>query len=137
MRTDSARVARSSATRRLSSRTSAPTTATPCPCSWAGGESFRFFLKDYGFSRQSKDAPEARRDRELRVYRDLLAGADLGTPAYYGSVWNEQVGRFGQGRKCPGEQERKREALGGRIVDLVEFDDDVFEPQHCPRVDIE
>jgi hypothetical protein len=59
-----------------------------------GGESFRFFLKDYGFSRQSKDAPEARRDRELRVYRDLLAGADLGTPAYYGSVWNEQVGRF-------------------------------------------
>ena len=59
-----------------------------------GGDAFRFFLKDYGFSRQSKDAPEARRDRELRVYRDLLAGADLGTPAYYGSVWDERAGRF-------------------------------------------
>lgn len=58
------------------------------------GIAFRCFLKDYGFSRQSKDAPEARRDRELRVHRDLLAGAGLDTPAYYGSVWDEGSARY-------------------------------------------
>jgi hypothetical protein len=55
---------------------------------------FRFFLKDYGFSRRSKDNPEQRRERELRVYRDLLVETNLGTPKYYGSIWDESQGRF-------------------------------------------
>lgn len=56
-----------------------------------GGERLRLFLKDYRFSRQSKDTPDARKSRELRVYRELLSSADLGTPAYYASV--EEEGR--------------------------------------------
>ena len=60
----------------------------------ANGEEFRFFLKDFGFSRRSKDNPEQRRERELSVYRDLLVETDLGTPEYYGSIWNESQGRF-------------------------------------------
>jgi hypothetical protein len=35
-----------------------------------------------------------RRERELCVYRDLLAGANLGTARYYGSSWAETEGRF-------------------------------------------
>jgi len=58
------------------------------------GEDFQVFLKDFGFSRQSKDVPERRREREMRVYRDLLAKADLGTARYYGSVWDPSQGRF-------------------------------------------
>lgn len=59
-----------------------------------GERTLRVFLKDFGFSNLSKDAPESRRDRELRVYRDLLDGAQLGPPAYCGSVWDEEAGRF-------------------------------------------
>ena len=59
-----------------------------------GGEEFQIFLKDFGFSRQSKDDRERRRDRERCVYRDLLAGAGLGTAQYHGSVWDESEGRF-------------------------------------------
>ncbi len=58
------------------------------------GEAVRLFLKDYGFSRRSKDHQEKRRERELSVYRDLFARTDLGTPEYYGSVWDESQGRF-------------------------------------------
>lgn len=60
----------------------------------ANGEEFKFFLKDFGFSQRSKDNPEQRRERELSVYRDLLVETDLGTPEYYGSIWNESQGRF-------------------------------------------
>jgi hypothetical protein len=60
----------------------------------ANGEEFRFFLKDFGFSQRSKDNPEQRRERELSVYRDLLVETDLGTPEYYGSIWNESQGIF-------------------------------------------
>src|SRR5262245_28159083 len=45
----------------------------------ATGEEFRVFLKDYGYSRISKDGMEGRRERELCVYRDLLAAGELGT----------------------------------------------------------
>lgn len=55
---------------------------------------FRFFLKDFGFSQRSKDEPVQRRERELRVYRDILAQTDLGTPGYYGSIWDDTEGRF-------------------------------------------
>jgi hypothetical protein len=58
------------------------------------GEVLALFLKDFGYSRLSKDDRELRRDREMRVYRDLLAGAELGTPRYYGSLWDESRGRF-------------------------------------------
>ena len=58
------------------------------------GAVLRLFLKDFGFSRQSKDAPGERRDRELRVYRELLSGSELGTAHYHGSVWDPGRGRF-------------------------------------------
>jgi aminoglycoside phosphotransferase (APT) family kinase protein len=57
-------------------------------------EELRLFLKDYRVSQKSKDEPELRRERELRVYRDLLSQMALGTPKYYGSVWDEAAGRF-------------------------------------------
>jgi aminoglycoside phosphotransferase (APT) family kinase protein len=53
----------------------------------------RLFLKAFGPSRLPKDNPDRRRRRELHVYRDLLAGAGLGTPEYYGSLWDEAAGR--------------------------------------------
>ncbi len=37
---------------------------------------------------------EQRRERELRVYQDLLAAAELGTAKHCGSVWDESEGRF-------------------------------------------
>jgi aminoglycoside phosphotransferase (APT) family kinase protein len=58
------------------------------------GDEFKLFLKDYCVSRKSKDEPEYRRERELRVYRDLLSQAELGPPEYYGSVWDASAGRF-------------------------------------------
>jgi len=58
------------------------------------GDELQIFLKDFAFTRQSKDDPQRRRERELYVYRDLLANAELGTAAYYGSVWDESEGRF-------------------------------------------
>ncbi len=60
----------------------------------ADGEEFRVFLKDYGYSRISKDGMEGRRERELCVYRDLLAARELGTAQYYGAAWDEPHGRF-------------------------------------------
>jgi hypothetical protein len=59
-----------------------------------GGERLSLFFKDFGYSRLSKDGREDRRLRELRVYRDLLASAELGTPRYYGSLWDEARGRY-------------------------------------------
>jgi aminoglycoside phosphotransferase (APT) family kinase protein len=58
------------------------------------GEEFKVFRKDYRVSQKSKDEPELRRERELRVYRDLLSQTELGTPAYYRSVWDDSAGRF-------------------------------------------
>ena len=50
------------------------------------GERRHVFLKNYGISIRGKDQRERRIDREVRVYRELLAGADLDTPQYCGSV---------------------------------------------------
>jgi len=50
------------------------------------GEELSLFRKDFGGSRLPKDEPGRQRDRELYVYRELLAGANLGTARYYGSV---------------------------------------------------
>jgi Phosphotransferase enzyme family len=60
----------------------------------AGGEEFRLFLKDFGSSQFYKEEPRRQRDRELRVYRELLGGAGLGTARYHGSMWGESGGRF-------------------------------------------
>jgi hypothetical protein len=59
-----------------------------------GGAEVRLFLKDFGFSQLPKDGLDQRRWREVRVYRDLLAEAGLGTPGYYGSVWDGAEGRY-------------------------------------------
>ena len=58
------------------------------------GRSLRMFLKDLGSSRLFKEDAGERRARELHVYRDLLAGGELGVPAYYGALWSEEEGRF-------------------------------------------
>src|SRR5262245_54138349 len=58
-----------------------------------GGE-LRLLLKDFRLSQLPKEAPEGQRDRELRVYRDLLAETGLGTARYCGSVWDRSEGRF-------------------------------------------
>jgi hypothetical protein len=59
----------------------------------AAGDEFKFFLKDFGFSVRPKDSPKQRRERELRIYQDLLAEADLGTARYYGSILDESQGQ--------------------------------------------
>jgi hypothetical protein len=59
----------------------------------ADGTEERVFLKDFGSCRHVKADMAARRRRELCVYRELLAGMDLGTPAYRGCVWDETRGR--------------------------------------------
>jgi len=76
----------------LSSTTSYPTTAVTVRL--RDGGSVRFFLKDFGYSHLPKDGIEERRLREVHVYRDLLAGAGLGTPEYYGFRLAEPEGRL-------------------------------------------
>ena len=60
----------------------------------ASGDAIEIFLKDFGRSRLPKDAAAERRERELRVYADLLAGAELGTARFYGARWDESAARF-------------------------------------------
>jgi aminoglycoside phosphotransferase (APT) family kinase protein len=60
----------------------------------ATGDAFDVFLKDFGHSRLPKDAAAERRERELRVYEELLPGQELGTAHLYGSCWDESAGRF-------------------------------------------
>src|SRR5438270_12373092 len=50
----------------------------------ASGAEIKVFLKDFGFSVRPKDGARQRRERELRVYQELLAEAELGTARYYG-----------------------------------------------------
>jgi hypothetical protein len=58
------------------------------------GDEVRVFLKDFGSYHHPKDSMEERREREVAVYRDLLAGAGLDTAEYYGSVADPVDGRF-------------------------------------------
>jgi Phosphotransferase enzyme family len=76
----------------LSSTTSYTTTEVTVRL--RGGGAVRLFLKDFGYSRLPKDGVESRRLREVHVYRDLLAGAGLGTPEYCGSLLDEPEGRL-------------------------------------------
>jgi Phosphotransferase enzyme family len=54
----------------------------------------RLFLKDFAVAAWQKDLMPERRAREVAVYRELLDGAGLGTPEYFGAVWDEERGRF-------------------------------------------
>src|SRR5260370_23684720 len=60
------------------------------------GAKVKLFLKDFRFARLSWDMHRQRAERELRVYRDLLAGAGLGTARSYGAVSDEAEGRLGR-----------------------------------------
>ena len=51
------------------------------------GPAIELFLKDYGHSLLPRGNQTERARREIAVYRDLLAGAGLGTAAYHGAVW--------------------------------------------------
>ena len=59
-----------------------------------GGGELQLFLKDFGVSVRRKNDPRERREREVAVYRELLADAPLGTARYYGSVMDDAQGRF-------------------------------------------
>lgn len=58
------------------------------------GPSIRVFLKDLSSSRLPKDGERERREREFRVYRDLLSRVDAGTAAYYGAVRDDAGDRL-------------------------------------------
>jgi aminoglycoside phosphotransferase (APT) family kinase protein len=58
------------------------------------GSEQRVLLKDFGSSKIPKDNEAARRERELRVYRDILPTLELGAPKYLGSLWQEDLPRF-------------------------------------------
>jgi hypothetical protein len=58
------------------------------------GLEIKIFLKDFGSYQRPKEGMEQRREREVSVYRNLLSEAELGTPEFYGSVWDEPKGRF-------------------------------------------
>jgi aminoglycoside phosphotransferase (APT) family kinase protein len=78
---------------RLSSRSSYRTELVTLR--FSRGRELRILLKDYGACKHRKEDSLGaggmvdRRRRELRVYRDLLATARLGTPRYYGAVWDD------------------------------------------------
>ena len=57
------------------------------------GRCLKLFLKDLSTRRYDSDLAE-RRSREIAVYRDLLADADLDTARYYGSVEDPGRNRF-------------------------------------------
>jgi aminoglycoside phosphotransferase (APT) family kinase protein len=60
----------------------------------ADGDQLQLFLKDFGRSKLPKDAAGERRERELRVYAELLEGAELGTAQFYGAHWEPAAARF-------------------------------------------
>ena len=63
-----------------SSHAASVVTVTLC-----GGGSVDLFAKDFRSSRYEKDDPRLLAKRELRVYRDLLADAALGTAEFLGA----------------------------------------------------
>jgi aminoglycoside phosphotransferase (APT) family kinase protein len=60
----------------------------------ADREPQRLFLKDFAVAAWQKDLMPERRSREVAVYREMLHGAGLGTPEYYGAAWDEERGRY-------------------------------------------
>jgi aminoglycoside phosphotransferase (APT) family kinase protein len=60
----------------------------------ATGDAVDIFMKDFGESSQPKHAAGERRERELRVYEDLLDGQELGTARLYAADRDEAAARF-------------------------------------------
>jgi hypothetical protein len=60
----------------------------------ATGDAIDIFMKDFGRSSQPKDAAADRRERELRVYEDLLDGRSLGTARLYAAYRDDAAARF-------------------------------------------
>jgi len=58
------------------------------------GRRAQFFKKDYGNFRNPKEGMALRREREMRVFRDVLPRTGLGTPLYCGSTWDEGNNRL-------------------------------------------
>jgi hypothetical protein len=58
----------------------------------AGGRQIALFVKHLG-PEQSDQPDKQRRDREVRVYEELLGEGGLPVPRYYGTRWNEATGR--------------------------------------------
>jgi hypothetical protein len=58
------------------------------------GEVIDIFLKDYGRSTLPKPAAADRRERELRVYEELLQNMELGTARFYGACQDDAAARF-------------------------------------------
>ena len=56
------------------------------------GDEISLFVKHLG-SEQSDHPDKQRRDRETRIYEELLGDDDLPVPRYYGSNWNETTKR--------------------------------------------
>src|SRR5215218_9670191 len=61
---------------------------------FADGGASKVFLKNFGAFVLVRDEMEQKREREVRVYQDLLEDVNLGTPRYYGTVWDESQGIF-------------------------------------------
>lgn len=57
------------------------------------GGTRRVFVKNFSSTVRPKDDPRLRREREVSVYRDLLADAGLGTARYHGSMLDDALGR--------------------------------------------
>src|SRR5205814_8474943 len=58
-----------------------------------GGEEVSLFVKQLG-SEQADHPDKQCRDREPRLYEELLGSEGLPVPRYYGSRWNEQTNRL-------------------------------------------
>jgi aminoglycoside phosphotransferase (APT) family kinase protein len=58
------------------------------------GQELKFFLKDLSTSRLPKDGIRDRREREFRVYRDLLPLVDVESARYFGALCEESLDRL-------------------------------------------
>ena len=61
---------------------------------YPNGRELQLFLKDFSASLRRKNDPRDRREREVRVYQDLLVDAGIGTARCYGSLMDEAQGRL-------------------------------------------
>jgi hypothetical protein len=134
-RLDAGRVRVRRLTRSLSPSTTSYT-ADVLTVDLGDGRTLELFVKDFSFSRLPKDDAAGRRTRELHVYRDLLDTTELGTPAFYGFVWNEEKRRFllvlelvagVQLRSCGFEHWVAAAGWLGRLQGLYARDPDRFE----------
>src|SRR5919198_1664590 len=57
---------------------------------FATGDTSKVFVKDFGFSVRRKDDAKQRREREVRVYQELLVEAGLGTAKCYGAIRDDE-----------------------------------------------